>query len=89
VKRLVVFTDRGSFEVFGDKMRWLFQREGKILPSSLLSISQNGNDYIISGSGFGHGIGMCQFGVIARARAGQKFDDILKAYYTGVSVERY
>jgi len=89
VKRLVVFTDRGSFEVFGDKVRWLFQREGKILPSSLLSISQSGNDYIITGSGFGHGIGMCQFGVIARARAGQKFDDILKAYYTGVSVERY
>jgi len=89
VKRLVVFTDKGSFEVFGDKARWLFQRAGKILPSSLLSISQNGNDYIISGSGFGHGIGMCQFGVIARARAGQKFDDILKAYYTGVSVERY
>ena len=89
VKRLVVFTDRGSFEVFGDKVRWLFQRNGKILPSALFGISQNGNDYIINGSGFGHGIGMCQFGVIARARTGQKFDDILKAYYTGVSVEGY
>jgi stage II sporulation protein D len=89
VKRLVVFTDKGSFEVFGDKARWLFQRGGKILPSALFSITQSGNDYIISGSGFGHGIGMCQFGVIARAKAGQKFDEILKAYYTGVSVESY
>ena len=89
VKRLVVFTDNGSFEVFGDKARWLFQRDGKILPSALFSISQSGNDYIISGSGSGHGIGMCQFGAIARAKAGQKFDEILKAYYTGVSVESY
>jgi stage II sporulation protein D len=89
VKRLVVFTDKGSFEVFGDKVRWLFQREGKILPSALFSIAQNGNSYAISGSGFGHGIGMCQFGVIARAKAGQKFDEILKAYYNGVSVESY
>jgi stage II sporulation protein D len=88
IKRLVVFTDQGSFEVFGDKVRWLFQRDGKILPSALFSISKNGDDYTISGSGFGHGIGMCQFGVIARAKAGQKFDEILKAYYTGVSVER-
>jgi stage II sporulation protein D len=87
MKRIVVFTDNGSFEVFGDKVRWLFQRSGKILPSALLSISQNGNDYAISGSGFGHGIGMCQFGVIARAKTGQKFDEILKAYYTGVSIE--
>jgi len=89
VKRLVVFTDKGSFEVFGDKVRWLFQRGGKILPSALFGISKNGNDYTMSGSGFGHGIGMCQFGVIARAKAGQKFDEILKAYYNGVSVESF
>ena len=89
VKRLVVLTDKGSFEVFGDKARWLFQKDGKILPSSQFSIAQNGNDYTISGSGFGHGIGMCQFGAIARAKAGQKFDEILKAYYTDANVERF
>jgi len=89
VKRLVVFTNNGSFEVFGDKARWLFQREGKILPSALFSIVQNGSGYTLSGSGYGHGIGMCQFGAIARAKAGQKFDEILKAYYTGVSIESY
>jgi len=75
--------------VFGDKVRWLFQRDGKILPSSLFSIAQNEGGYTISGSGYGHGIGMCQFGAIARAKAGQKFDEILKAYYTGVSIESY
>jgi stage II sporulation protein D len=87
VKRLVVLTDNGSFEVFGDRTRWLFARSGKILPSALFSISQDKNGFAIKGSGFGHGIGMCQIGVISRAREGQKFDEILKAYYTDVSVE--
>jgi stage II sporulation protein D len=87
IKRLVVFTDKGSFEIFGDRVRWLFAKNGKILPSAMFKISQEKNDFILKGSGFGHGIGMCQFGVISRAREGQKFDEILKAYYTGVSVE--
>jgi stage II sporulation protein D len=89
IKRLVVFTDKGSFEVFGDRVRWLFQRNGKILPSAQFSIVRNGNNFSLKGSGFGHGIGMCQVGAINRAKEGQKFDAILKAYYSGVSVERY
>jgi len=89
VKRLVVFTDKGSFEVYGDRTRWIFQREGKALPSALFSISRDKDNFTINGSGFGHGIGMCQVGVIARSKEGQKFEDILKAYYTDVSIEQY
>ncbi|MDR0516695.1 MAG: SpoIID/LytB domain-containing protein [Fibromonadaceae bacterium] len=88
VKRIVVFTDKGSFEAFGDRTRWLFQRNGKILPSALFSITRDKDNFLLTGSGFGHGIGMCQVGVIARAKRGQKFDEILKAYYTGVNVGR-
>jgi stage II sporulation protein D len=89
VKRLVVITDKGSFEVFGDRTRWLFQRDGKILPNAAFSIAQDRNEITITGSGFGHGIGMCQVGAITRAREGQKFDEILKAYYTGVEIESF
>lgn len=89
VKRLVVFTDKGSFEVFGDRTRRLFARDGKILPSSLFSISQSGDNFSITGSGFGHGIGMCQMGARARSSQGQKFDEILKAYYTDVVIEKW
>jgi len=88
-KRLVVFTDKGSFEVFGDRIRRLFARDGKILPSIPLSISQDKGVFTVIGSGFGHGIGMCQMGTRARAKEGQTFEEILKAYYTGVSIEKY
>jgi stage II sporulation protein D len=87
VKTIVVITDKDFFEVIGDRARWLFQRNGKILPSASFSIIQGKNDYTISGSGYGHGIGMCQVGAIERAKAGQKFDEILKTYYNGAIVE--
>lgn len=87
VKRLVVFTDNGSFEVFGDRTRWLFARGGKILPGALFTIAQSGNTFTLTGSGYGHGIGMCQMGTRARAKAGQNFEEILKAYYTDVQIQ--
>lgn len=39
------------------------------------------------GRGWGHGVGMCQHGAYGLARAGRRFDAILKHYYTGIEVE--
>jgi SpoIID/LytB domain protein len=44
--------------------------------------------FTINGSGFGHGIGMSQYGAYAMAQAGKSATSILKTYYTGVSVEQ-
>ncbi|HVL66907.1 MAG TPA: SpoIID/LytB domain-containing protein [Vicinamibacterales bacterium] len=38
------------------------------------------------GGGWGHNLGMSQYGANGRAHAGQNFIEILKAYYTGVDV---
>jgi len=43
---------------------------------------------IISGKGFGHGVGLCQWGAIGMARAGKSYKSILKHYYKGVEIER-
>jgi len=40
----------------------------------------------LHGMGYGHGVGMCQWGAIGRARAGQDFRTILQAYYPGTAV---
>ena len=40
----------------------------------------------LSGRGSGHGVGMCQWGAIGRARAGQDFRSILATYYPGATV---
>jgi SpoIID/LytB domain protein len=40
----------------------------------------------IEGAGFGHGVGMSQYGAYARALDGQSYTTILNAYYTGSSI---
>jgi stage II sporulation protein D len=39
------------------------------------------------GHGWGHGVGMPQWGAKARAQEGKTYDQILLYYYTGVSLE--
>ena len=41
---------------------------------------------VVKGNGYGHGIGMCQWGAIGRARAGQSVRYILATYYPGTTV---
>ncbi len=87
VAELEVLTDKGIFTVRGDRTRWLFKEGSKILSSSKFKVEKNGKVWILDGSGFGHGIGMCQMGTRERAKAGQTFDAILKAYYPGTTLE--
>lgn len=43
----------------------------------------------VCGSGFGHGVGLSQYGAYGRAKAGQGYAQILKSYYPGTSLARY
>ncbi len=43
--------------------------------------------FIINGKGYGHGLGMSQYGAKKMAQLGYKYDEILKHYYTDVEVE--
>jgi stage II sporulation protein D len=42
-----------------------------------------------NGGGGGHGVGMCQWGAVGRARGGQRSDEILMAYYPGTTLARW
>ncbi|MGH9901515.1 MAG: SpoIID/LytB domain-containing protein, partial [Pyrinomonadaceae bacterium] len=45
-------------------------------------------DFVFTGRGFGHGVGMCQVGAYGMARAGRDYEQILKAYYTDISLTK-
>ncbi|MBO4828038.1 MAG: SpoIID/LytB domain-containing protein [Fibrobacter sp.] len=89
IHTLVIETNNGSFTAKADKIRWLFKRGGTILPSSFFRIHKNGNDWILKGKGFGHGVGLCQMGARARAQAGQSYIQILTHYYPGITLEKF
>jgi stage II sporulation protein D len=88
-------TDRGSYTVRGNDARFVLRSSGgEILNSTYFTLQPTvGRDgrvsqLTISGSGYGHGIGMCQWGAIGRARAGQDYRTILQTYYPGTSLAR-
>lgn len=47
----------------------------------------NAPDFVLDGRGNGHGVGMSQWSAYNMANSGQSYDQILKFFYTGVSVE--
>ena len=89
IMTLRVETDKGHFDVLTDRTRWLFKKAGTILPSSFFSIKKDGKEWVLTGTGFGHGVGMCQMGVRARAQAGQSYQEILSHYYQGITLEKF
>ncbi|HKV36320.1 MAG TPA: SpoIID/LytB domain-containing protein [Pyrinomonadaceae bacterium] len=44
--------------------------------------------FLFSGRGWGHGVGMCQVGAYGLAKQGWSYEQILKAYYTGIELTR-
>ena len=93
VGTITVSTDRGNFTLRGNDIRYVLRAPGdEILNSTYFSVDQSSASdgslvqLVIRGFGYGHGVGMCQWGAIGRARAGQDFRTILRAYYPGTSV---
>lgn len=61
--------------------------EGRILGSTDFDLAIRPDGVIeIHGRGYGHGSGMCQWGAIGRARAGQSWESILATYYPGAEL---
>ena len=58
------------------------------LRSTFFSIEQNNNTINVYTKGFGHGVGMSQYGALAMARRGYKYDEILKYYYQGTEIKK-
>lgn len=46
------------------------------------------SSYSFTGRGWGHGVGMCQYGVYGLGKMGVKYDAILKHYYTGIELTK-
>ena len=48
--------------------------------------SSGSGSFVISGSGYGHNVGMSQWGAFAMAEQGYTYRDILNFYYTGITL---
>lgn len=58
------------------------------LRSTDFEITQVGSNVIFDMKGYGHGVGMSQYGALGMAKQGYTYDEILKHYYTGVTIKK-
>ncbi|HBZ08510.1 MAG TPA: stage II sporulation protein D [Bacillus bacterium] len=61
-------------------------REKLDLKSTDFNWERKGNSVIIKTKGYGHGVGMSQYGANGMAKEGRKYDDIVSHYYQGVTI---
>lgn len=87
LKRLKVVGDKKTM-IIGKELiirRWLSESH---LKSSAFDIKWVGDRLVLDGSGWGHGVGLCQIGAAVMASKGYTFDQILLHYYPGSILER-
>ena len=70
-------------EFTGEQIRNAFS-----LRSSAFKITATENEVTFKVSGYGHGVGMSQYGADYMARQGSTYDEILKHYYKGANLEK-
>jgi stage II sporulation protein D len=90
VRKLLFETATGDYEAHGDRIRWILSRPANAGPlrSTLfeLDVTESKGRLIqvtAKGAGWGHGVGMCQWGAMTRSRKGQDYRRILGDYFQG------
>lgn len=86
VVEVVITHNNGTITITGNDFRLLFT-SGK-LKSTYFSAKRDNKVLHIYGHGWGHGVGMCQWGAKGRAESGIKYDKILSYYYKDIKFKR-
>jgi len=86
---LAVVGTNGTRQVLGGRIRSaLGLREQLFVIEHKYDDSGRITGFTFLGRGWGHGVGMCQVGAYGLAKQGFTYDQILKAYYTGIELTR-
>lgn len=80
----IISLDIGGKNIKGTEFRKIFD-----LNSTNAEIEENGGNVKMFIKGYGHGVGMSQYGADYLAKQGKSFEKILKNYYTGIKVEKW
>jgi stage II sporulation protein D len=76
----------GQIKMSGNNFRLLFPDDK--LRSLFFTSQKTPSGLILTGRGWGHGVGMCQWGARGMAKKGYSYKSILAHYYTDVAVDR-
>jgi stage II sporulation protein D len=94
VGELRIVFERGDIRIPGPDVRSVLRPDADRMLSSAafqLTVTKANGEVtrlVAAGAGSGHAVGMCQWGAIGRARAGQDFQKILTTYFPGTKIEK-
>jgi len=77
--------NQGSKQMKGAEFRTAVGPD-KLKSTKVESISKEGNMFIFTGSGYGHGVGMSQWGAYKLAKDGKKPEEIINYYFKGIEI---
>ncbi|MBR6054217.1 MAG: DUF4922 domain-containing protein [Bacteroidales bacterium] len=87
IKILRVTGEKGSIEV-GKELYIRRMLSDSHLKSSAFTAKVSPKEIVLEGSGWGHGVGLCQIGAAVMASKGFSYRDILSFYYPGSTLGR-
>ena len=76
-----------SIEISGERFTGEEIRSALSLRSGTFTVEQNGDTLKFTCSGYGHGVGMSQYGANCMAKNGSSYQEILKHYYSGIEID--
>ena len=88
VRIIEINTNIGKFYLEKDQIRRLFSDDRGSLKSLMFQIKVKSNQIIVSGKGYGHGVGMCQYGAMEMAKERYSYRTILTHYYKGIRLKK-
>ena len=71
------------------KPSWCLHTRMAYFAPAAFTVETTADSVTFQVTGFGHGVGMSQYGANAMAADGSTYTEILQHYYTGVTVEEY
>ena len=86
---LEIVGTNGTFHLKGGKIRSALRlNEQLFVINKKYDANGRATSYSFTGRGWGHGVGMCQYGAYGLAKMGVKYDAIIKHYYSGVDLTK-
>ncbi len=75
----------------GNNIRYVLKEaeSSGILKSTLFNVTMKNGYVIINGKGYGHGVGLCQWGALHLSKEGKNFMNILYFYFPGTEITEY
>ncbi len=85
---LEIIGSNGTKILKGGKIRSALRLNEQLFVINKRYSGSNVTGYTFTGRGWGHGVGMCQYGAFGLAKMGIKYDEIIKHYYSGVELTK-